>query len=181
MPRYPLIHRLLHWAVAAGVLWLAVVGFTFMILEFEGTLAAFGQEWTNFLYTYHKTVGILVFGLMLARLGIRAAVGKPAYRPPLTALERRLSTAVHFGLYLALIVQPVVGWAATAAGGYPIEFFGWVLPGILSKDPPLSGTLYDLHGAIGSVIVLLVLLHVAGALRHWLVLRDGVMARMSLP
>ncbi|HET7409323.1 MAG TPA: cytochrome b [Paracoccaceae bacterium] len=181
MPRYPLIHRLLHWAVAVIVLWQAGVGLIFMVLEFEGTLASFGQDWTNFLYTYHKSFGIVVLGLMLARLGVRLAVGRPDYRPPLTTLERRLSGAVHFGLYAALIAQPVVGWAATAAGGFPIEFFGWVLPGFLSKDEGLGETLYGLHGAIGAIIVLLALLHVAGALRHWLVLRDRVMTRMSLP
>ena len=62
-----------------------------------------------------------------------------------------------------------------------MQFFGWVLPGLLAKNEPLGAALYGLHGAIGSVIVLLVLLHLAGALRHWLVLRDDVMTRMSLP
>ena len=181
MPRYPLIHRLLHWAVAVIVLWQATVGFTFMFLEFDGVLATFGQDTTNALYKYHKSFGVVVLGLMVLRLAIRLAVGKPDYRPPLDALERRLSTAVHIGLYAALIVQPILGWAATAAGGYPIEFFVWVLPGFLSKDPPLSEALYGAHGVVGWVILLLVGLHIAGALRHWLVIRDGVMTRMSLP
>jgi cytochrome b561 len=181
MPRYPLIHRILHWAVAIIVLWQAGVGLVFMFLEFEGTLATFGQPWTDRLYTYHKTFGIVVLVLMLARLGIRLAIGRPDYRPPITTSERRLSGWVHAGLYAGLIAQPIVGWAATAAGGYPVQFFGWVLPGFLSKNEDLSETLYEVHGTIGAIIVLLVLLHVAGALRHWLVLRDRVMTRMSLP
>ena len=77
--------------------------------------------------------------------------------------------------------RPAHSWAATAAGGFPIEFFGWILPGFLSKNEHLSETLYAVHGAIGAIIVLLALLHVTGALRHWLVIRDGVMTRMSLP
>lgn len=181
MPRYPLIHRVLHWLVAIIVLWQAGVGLTFMFLEFEGTLAAFGQPTTDFLYTYHKTFGIVVLVLMLVRLAIRLIIGRPEYRPPIKPFERRLSGAVHAGLYAGLIAQPIVGWAATAAGGFPVQFFGWVLPGFLAKDTGLSETLYAVHGAIGAAIVLLVLLHVAGALRHWLVLRDGVMTRMSLP
>lgn len=181
MPRYPLIHRLLHWAVVLAVLWQATVGLIFMFLEFEGTVETFGKGTTDFLYTYHKTFGIIVLVLMLVRLAIRLAVGRPDYRPPIAPFERRLSGAVHFGLYAALIAQPVVGWAATAAGGFPIQFFGWVLPGLLSKNEDLSETLYEVHGAIGWVIILLVLLHVAGALRHWLILRDGVMTRMSIP
>lgn len=181
MPRYPLIHRLLHWAVAAIVLWMLTTGAIFMFLEFEGTLATFGKATTDWLYKYHKSWGVVVLALMLARLAIRAANGKPDYVPPLPALERRVSTAVHHGLYAGLLAQPLLGWSATAAGGYPIEFFGYVLPGFLSKDEGLSAALYEVHAAVGSIILLLLLLHVAGALRHWLVIRDGVMSRMSLP
>jgi cytochrome b561 len=83
-------------------------------------------------------------------------------------------------LYLLLLAQPAIGWAATSAGGYPIEFFGWVLPGFLGKDPALSETLYGLHGFAGWAIVALIGLHVGAALMHWLVLRDGVIRRMSL-
>lgn len=181
MPRYPLIHRLLHSAVAVLIAFVLAVGFVFMFLEFDGVLSTFGEDTTNLLYTYHKSFGVLLLVLMIARLGTRLAFGKPEYRPPLDALERRLSAAVHAGLYVALFVQPLIGWAATAAGGYPIQFFGWVLPGFLPKDPPLSSTLYDVHGVVGWMILLLAGLHIAGALRHWLVIRDGVMTRISLP
>jgi cytochrome b561 len=181
MPRYPLIHRLLHWTIAVLALATLTVGMIFMFLEFEGTLATFGQPTTDRLYTYHKTFGIIILALMLLRLAIRLAWGKPDYRPPLAAWERRASTAVHASLYVLLILQPMLGWAATAAGGFPVQFFRWTLPGLLAKDEALSKTLYGLHGVVGWLILLLVMLHVAGALRHWLVKRDQVMARMALP
>lgn len=181
MPRYPLIHRILHWAVALIVLWQVTVGLAFLLLSFDETVATFGKAATDFLYKYHKSFGIVLLFLMLIRLGLRSAYGKPPYRPPLAPLERRLSSAVHTGLYLALIIQPLLGLAATSAGGFPIEFFGWVLPGFLAKNPDLGTTLYAVHGGVGIIIVVLALLHIAGALRHWLVLRDGVMKRMSLP
>ncbi len=181
MPRYPLIHRVLHWVLAVVVLGTLSVGMIFMFLEFEGTLATFGQATTDLLYTYHKTFGVMILGLMLLRLGIRMAIGKPEYKPPIAAWERSVSTAVHASLYALLILQPTVGWAATAAGGYPVQFFGWNLPGFLSKDEGLSATLYEVHGFFGWLILLLVLAHIAGALRHWLVKRDRVMARMALP
>lgn len=180
MPRYPLIHRLLHWAVAVILLWQLAVGLTFLALSFEETLATFGKEMTDFLYLGHKSAGIVLLILMLARLAMRLTFGKPPYRPPLAPMERVLSSAVHIGLYIALIVQPLLGWAATAAGGFPIGFFGWTLPGFLPRDPPLGAALYAVHGAVGVIIILLIMLHVAGALRHWLILRDGVMRRMSL-
>ena len=181
MPRYPLIHRLLHWTIAVIVPVVLTVGMIFMFLEFEGTLATFGQPATDLLYTYHKTFGIVILILMLLRLLIRLAYGKPAYRPPIAGWERAVSTAVHASLYALLIGQPMLGWAATAAGGYPVQFFGWNLPGLLAKDEALSATLYDVHGLAGWLILLLAGLHIAGALRHWLVKRDAVMTRMALP
>jgi cytochrome b561 len=181
MPRYPLIHRLLHWAVAVIAPAVLTVGMIFMFLEFEGTLAAFGKATTDLLYTYHKSFGIVVLILMTIRLVVRLAFGKPAYRPPIAGWERAVSTAVHASLYALLIAQPMLGWAATAAGGFPVQFFAWNLPGLLAKDEALSRTLYGVHGLFGWLILILVGLHVAGALRHWLVKRDGVMTRMALP
>lgn len=181
MPRYPLIHRLLHWTIAVIVLGTLPIGMIFMFLEFEGTLATFGQPTTDLLYTYHKSFGVLILLLMLIRLAVRLAFGKPDYRPPIAGWERAVSTAVHASLYALLILQPMLGWAATAAGGYPVQFFAWNLPGFLAKDEALSSTLYGVHGLAGWLILLLAGLHIAGALRHWLVKRDEVMTRMALP
>ncbi len=181
MPRYSLIHRLLHWAIALIVLGMLSVGMIFMFLEFEGTVATFGQATTDLLYTYHKSFGIVVLILMLVRLAVRLANGKPEYRPPIEGWERAVSAAVHASLYALLILQPILGWAATAAGGFPVQFFAWNLPGFLAKDEALSETLYEVHGVVGWLILILVGVHVAGALRHWMVKRDQVMARMALP
>ena len=181
MPRYTLSHRVLHWVIAVLVLGTLTIGMIFFFLRFEGTLARFGQATTDLLYACHKTFGIVILGLMLLRLAIRVAAGRPGYCPPIAAWERRVSTAVHASLYALLICQPILGWAATAAGGFPVQFFGWTLPGFLAKDAALSATLYGVHGLVGWLILLLILVHVTGALRHWLIKRDGVMARMALP
>ena len=141
---------------------------------------SFGDEVTNALYTYHKTFGVMILALMILRLALRPGLGVPPYRPPLGGFERVASRAVHDLFYVALLAMPVIGWLATAAGGYPVQFFGWTLPGFIGKDKELSETLFTIHGVIGWVILGLVVLHVAGAMRHWLIKRDGVMARMSL-
>ena len=88
--------------------------------------------------------------------------------------------AVHGLLYIALLVQPVLGWSATAAGGYPIEFFNSKLPALIAKDPALSKTLYSIHFGVGLLIVALIAVHVGAALMHRFVKRDTVMHRMSL-
>ena len=53
---------------------------------------------------------------------------------------------MHASLYVLLILQPMLGWAATAAGGFPVQFFRWTLPGLLAKDEAFSKTLYGIHG-----------------------------------
>jgi len=77
-------------------------------------------------------------------------------------------------------VQPMLGWAATAAGGFPIEFFNSQLPKLIAKDPALSETLYMVHGAVGALILTLIAVHVGAALMHAFIKRDTVMKRMSL-
>lgn len=178
--RYSLSQRLTHWVIALLVVPVLAVGITLGLLGFEGTKAAFGATATNALYTYHKTFGILILALMVVRLALRLRRGSPAYDAPLTGFERVASRLVHGLLYAVLLAMPVLGWLATAAGGYPVQFFAWNLPPLIGKDKALSDTLFWLHGLGGWLLAGLIVLHVGGALRHWLVKRDGVMARMSL-
>ena len=178
--RYALAQRLLHWLIAVLVLLALGIGMILGFLGFDGTREFFGKTVTDALYTTHKTVGVLILVLMLSRLGVRLVLGVPPYRPPLGGFERVASHTVHGLLYMALLVMPILGGLATAAGGYPVSFFGWTLPGLIGKDQALSERLFSLHGRVGWVLLGLIVLHVGAALWHWRVKRDGVMARMSL-
>lgn len=177
--RYRPVQRLIHWTVAALVVVMLTIGLTLGVLGFEGARDTFGIATTNLLYKYHKTFGIIVLGLMVARFLLRQAKPPPPYGPAVPGFFRQAGRANHLALYALLVAQPVVGWAATAAGDFPIEFFNWTLPPILGKDEALSETLYDVHLALGLAILALVTLHVSAALMHWLVRRDGVMQRMT--
>ena len=179
-PRYSLAQRLLHWLIAILVLTTLAIGMTLGTLGFEGTRDAFGMDTTNRLYITHKTIGVLMIGLMALRIVLRLVRGKPAYAVPLEGPQRIASEIVHGLLYLLLAAMPIVGWAATAAGGYPINFFDWVLPPLIGQDDALAGTLFLWHAILAWTILGLILLHVAGAFYHWLIRRDGVMKRMSL-
>jgi len=178
--RYSLPQRWLHWITALLVLAALGAGALFFTYGFDGLMKTFGGAATNAIYKYHKTAGILVLALMLLRLVLRLRLGAPPKPDSLTPAERILSTGVQHLLYAALIALPILGWTATAAGGYPVEFFGWTLPGLIGKDKALSGTLYTLHGVTALAVAGLLALHIAGALRHWLIKKDGVMRRMSL-
>ncbi|MBK0399719.1 cytochrome b [Limibaculum sp. M0105] len=179
--RYSLLQRLLHWIVALCVLGALSAGFVLGTLGFEGAKNSFGLDTTNAIYKYHKSFGVLILGLMLVRLGLWVVLGRPALPQSMPGWQRVAAIATHGALYALLIAMPVVGWMATASGGFPIEFFGYVLPGFMAKDPELSKWLYEVHGALGVAILAVVALHIAAALHHWRVKRDGVMRRISLP
>lgn len=178
--RYALSQRLIHWAVALSVIFALAVGLTLGRLGFDGVKATFGMEVTNVLYKYHKTFGVLILAMMALRVLLKLRLGKPAYSEPLPAFQRVASEAVHGLLYVALLSMPILGWAATASAGYPVEFFNWKLPGLIGKHKELSETLYSLHRWLGWTIGALVLVHISAAIYHWRVRRDGVIERMRL-
>jgi cytochrome b561 len=159
---------------------LLAVGLTFWTLGYDGTVTLFGNDTTNLLYKYHKTFGILVFALMILRVALRRANPPPGYSRPLTQTERTLSRTTHLLIYALLLAMPVGGWLATAAGGYPVQFFDWELPGLIAKNEALSERLFQLHGFAGMLLLALVVLHMGAGIRHWM-RKDGIMRRMSLP
>jgi cytochrome b561 len=179
--RYALVQRLLHWLIALLVLSSLAGGAMLWSYGFEGLSTSFGEGATNAIYKYHKTGGVLILGLMILRLLLRLAYGSPPTPSSLSPAVARAASATHHAFYVLLILMPIVGWAATAAGGFPIEFFDVHLPPLLGKNEALSETLYQVHGALGFIIGALAILHIAAALRHWLILRDGVMQRIGLP
>lgn len=179
-PRYTLLQRLIHWAVAVIAIFLLAVGLTLGLLGFDGVKNTFGMEVTNLLYKYHKTFGVILLGLMTLRLIVKRLQGRPDYQPPLPRFNRVASAAVHGLLYVTLLAQPVLGWFATSAGGFPVEFFNTNLPGPLAKNKALYDTLIGYHRLLGRAILVLIAIHVGAALMHAFVLRDTVMRRMSL-
>jgi cytochrome b561 len=178
--RYSLTQRLLHWLIAALVLVLLAIGLTFWTLGYDGTVASLGNDTTNALYKYHKTFGILELVLMIVRAALRWASPPPDYTAPLTATERVVSRAAHLPICVLLLGMPIGGWLATAAGGYPVQFFDWDLPGLIGKDEALSERLFQFHSIGGLILTALLVLHMGAGLRHWM-RKDGIMRRMSLP
>jgi len=178
--QYALPQRGLHWLMAVLVILALAVGIPLGQLGFAGARELFGLPVTNFLYISHKTLGVLLLGLIVLRVVLRLRYGKPAYSPELPGWQRAVSGGVHGLLYLLLLLMPLLGWAATASGGFPINFFHWELPPLLPRDRALAETLFFWHGVMGWLLLALVLLHVAAALQHWLIRKDHVMRRMSL-
>ncbi|WP_428032024.1 cytochrome b [Ancylobacter sp.] len=176
-PRYRTLPRLLHWAVALFVLCLIPLGL-YMVARGEATNF---DATTGSLYSLHKLLGFIVLWLIVLRVLVRLRRGAPPPVAALTPLERAASGAVHALLYILLLVVPLLGWAGISA--YPaLDVFGlFNLPAILSPDEGLANRILGLHGLLAQGLGIVALLHIAAALRHRFVKRDGVMRRMWPP
>ncbi|MCC6946843.1 MAG: cytochrome b [Bradyrhizobiaceae bacterium] len=168
---YPGSSKWLHWLVALCVIIAVPVGIALPRLD-PGPTA-------DSLYNLHKSLGALIFLLMVLRIVNRFTVGAPAPEPGLAAWKRVASSAVHGLLYVLLIVQPIVGYLANSAFGASTPFFGiFTIPPAVAQNEALSNNLFALHRLIGITLALLVLIHVGAALQHYFIEKDGVLQRM---
>ena len=87
---------------------------------------------------------------------------------------------MHWLLYLLLFVVPILGWMNASFRGFPVKLFGLIeLPKLMTTQSPGFAWTGDVHGLLATYVLLPLLgLHVAAALYHWLIRRDGVLQRM---
>ena len=163
--------RLWHWITAALVLIMAPIGIAM-------ANADFGKA-QDTLYHVHRSIGMLLLPIVLARLIYRLRHPPPPLPSEIPAIQQLVAHMTHWALYGLLIVQPVVGWIATSAYRAPILFF-WLfeVPPIWPVDQPFSGQAFALHRWIGIAIAVLVCAHIGAALFHHFILRDRVLMRM---
>ncbi|WP_454915217.1 cytochrome b [Xanthobacter sediminis] len=172
--RYSFAARVLHWVVAAFVIGMVPLGL-YMVARGEATNF---DPLTGQLYDLHKLAGFTVLWLVVLRLFVRVWRGAPAPLATLTPFERIASAAVHHLLYLLLLIVPVLGWAGISA--YPaLSIFGlFDLPAILPANEPLANRVLGVHDLLAQLLGLLALVHIAAALWHRFIKRDGVLRRM---
>ena len=165
--RYSRVAIWLHWVIAAALAGQIALG------------NAMPRDASGFaLYQFHKSVGITILVLSLARLVWRFTHARPAATEG--GITGFLAKAVHWGFYAFMILGPLTGWAlvSTASVNVPTLIFGVIpLPHL-----PLGGgseIWEEAHEILANVGILLFLLHVLGALRHHFLIRDGLLARMA--
>lgn len=130
------------------------------------------------LYNWHKWAGVTILALSALRLLWRLTHRAPA-DVAMPAWQRIAAHVTHGLLYLLFFMVPLSGWAYSSASGFPIVWFGVLpLPDFVAPDKLLAATLRDRHELLAWCLAGLVSLHVAGALKHQLIDRDGLMGRM---
>lgn len=167
--------RFIHWLMAAIMITMIVAGILMVNVynKFDAT--------TNFLYDYHRGMGFVLLILVGVRIIARLVSAPPSPLPAsIPPMQQKIAKLTHMLLYAALVVHPLLGWYATNTWGVKdIPVFGlFNLPALAEKDRPLGELLLDIHGFIGFLIAALIVLHVAAALMHHFVKKDGVLLRM---
>lgn len=135
------------------------------------------------IYQWHKSFGIVVLVLSVLRLIWRLTHKPPALPTGMKSWEVFFAKITHIGFYVLMIGVPLLGWAMVSASKLPIEnelFYLIPLPDLpgVSASEATEARLKTLHDIGAKLILFLFLLHIAGALKHHFVEKDGTLARM---
>ncbi|WP_235512467.1 cytochrome b [Sphingomonas sp. Leaf17] len=167
--RYSHVAIAFHWTIAVLVIANLAIGLLHESL-LSGLAGAMGL---------HKSIGLTVLVLTAGRVVWRLAHRPPPLPAALSAIERGIAHLTHWVLYALLIVMPVTGWMmVSGAQRRGLDWFGLFDVPYLPIAPNLSGVGHEAHEVLGWLMLALVGLHVAAALRHHFILRDGVLSRM---
>lgn len=127
---------------------------------------------------WHYWLGISVWVLLWPRLLLLGLIRSPAIVPAMSLWQARAARLVHLGLYLFMLLMPIVGWLTLSARGQVATLAGWSLPSLLETNRSLAHNLKEVHEALAAVGYTLTGLHAAAALFHHVVMRDNTLVRM---
>jgi cytochrome b561 len=168
--RYGAVAQFLHWAVLA----LLVVQVT---LGNIATSLPVGLE-RLVVMSRHKSFGITILAIAVFRLAWRW-IDRPPPLPPMPNWQRFAAHVSHYGLYALLFALPLTGWLMSSAMNRPVSWFGLAqLPDFVQADKGLQEWFHDAHHLLIYALYGLVGLHVAAALKHQFIDRDGLLMRM---
>ncbi|HLG52929.1 MAG TPA: cytochrome b [Steroidobacteraceae bacterium] len=168
--RYGSVAQTLHWVIVG-----------LLIVQF--TLGKIAEDLPNgfdklVILARHKSFGITILALALLRLAWRL-FDRPPPIPPMPGWQATAARISHFSLYTLLFAMPLTGWTMSSASNYPVSWFGLVqLPDLVAPDPALKEALQEVHETLSNILLALASLHVAAALKHQFLDRDGLMFRM---
>ena len=170
---------LLHWIIAIVIVALLAMGAVMVRLTPGSSLQLE-------VYQFHKSLGIAVLALTPVRLAWRLFHPPPPLPVNLKAWEMALARIAHLGFYVLMVALPFSGWMMVSASVWniPTVVFGaFTLPhlpvlGGLENKKAVEDALKETHEALAIGMFVLLVLHVAGALKHHFVLRDDTFARM---
>jgi cytochrome b561 len=171
-PRYSGVAMAFHWLIAVLV-----------IVSWQATVAAEAtsdRAARETIMGNHFAFGVVIFTLVALRLIWRQVSPPPKQNPAHAGRERTAARVIHFAFYALLLGMPIAGWVALSSFGAPISVFGlFELPALpVGIDKARGEAIFEVHGAAGITLLVLIALHALAALKHTLIDRDGNLFRM---
>ena len=179
----------LHWAIGLAIIAMIPLGMYFHQLVHQAEMVVAGELmvddfgaffiWIDTVAVMHKSIGLTIMVLAAVRLVWRAMNPVPPLPDNLKWWERIAAHATHHGLYLLMFLMPLTGWLGSAAEGISGSFFFlFPIPAPVPASEVLAGILIGAHDIFSKLLILAIVLHVGAAMKHLVVLKDGVMRRM---
>lgn len=185
---------ILHWLIAIGIFLMFALGWFMTDLPKEGpkqmaydlfNLGIYSWQLSEeasprtFYFNLHKSIGITLFALIVLRILWRVTHKPPELLTTYKTWERKLANGTHHFLYLLMIAMPVSGLIMAVSSKYGVKWFG--LPFIKGLDnESLRDIFKETHEVVAVLILVMLILHIGGALKHKLIDKDDTLKRMSL-
>lgn len=172
MQRYTTTAIVLHWLIAVLIAGTFTLGLVMTDIP--------GLTPTKLKYfSWHKWAGVTVLLLAALRLLWRLATRPPAYPASMPRWQQGAAHGLHHLLYLLMFAVPLSGYFYSLAAGVPVVYFGlFQLPVLIEANEQLKPVLKALHYWLNMLMAGVVGVHVAAALKHAVIDRDGIMRRM---
>lgn len=170
--RYGVAAMLFHWLTFLAVAFLFGLGLYMVELSYYDPWYTKAPDW-------HRSVGVLLLGLVVLRLAWRLSNPQPAAPAGHAPWERALATLAHWALYGLLIIIPLTGYLMSTADGRAVSVFGWFeVPALLAPEKGREDWAGDWHEWLAWAMVGLVVLHALAAIKHHWIDRDTTLTRM---
>lgn len=168
--QYDAVAKSLHWLMAALIIGLWCVGVSLDELP-KGDLR-------SQVIGLHKALGVVVLALVVLRLAWRATHTAPALPDTMPTWEQLAAKLGHLALYGLMAAIPAAGILMSQSAGREVNVFGWIVPTLVEKSDELKEVFGEAHETLAWVLAVVLVVHVAAAVRHHFLLKDDVLSRM---
>ncbi|MGQ0442100.1 MAG: cytochrome b [Methylophilaceae bacterium] len=190
--RYTKTAIILHWLIALGIFGMFAIGWYMSDLPKEAPkqMAYDLFDWglytwqlaeeaspRTFYFNLHKSLGVTIFALVIIRILWRISHKPPPLLASYKALERKFATGAHHLLYLLMVAIPLSGLIMATYSKYGVKWFGLeFITGLDNK--PMRELFKEIHEIAGAILLLMIIMHILGALKHKFFDKDDTMKRM---
>lgn len=169
---FGLVTRLLHWIIGLVIIFLIGLGWYMVGLTYY-------DKWYNSSLTWHKSLGLIVLGLALFKLGWQVYSPLPAAGAGLKPWEKTASRIMHGILLTVMVLIPFTGYLISSSDGKAVAVFDWFkIPALVGKNTEIRDLAITVHFYLAYGTAVLVAGHIGAALKHQFIDKDSTLTRM---